>query len=110
MWRQTPVSRRDAGGEPNGAQKAADPARQTLSDCATVRQRSRGCLSSMLVGYMRISTADERQSVDLQRDALLAAGVDERHLHEDRASGARDDRPDLKTCLADLKPSQSQTV
>ena len=26
----------------------------------------------MLVGYMRISTTDERQSVDLQRDALLA--------------------------------------
>jgi DNA invertase Pin-like site-specific DNA recombinase len=63
----------------------------------------------MLVGYMRVSTADERQSVDLQRDALLATGVDERHLHEDRASGARDDRPGLKACLADLKPSQSQT-
>ena len=33
----------------------------------------------MLVGYMRVSSADERQSVDLQRDALLAAGVDGRH-------------------------------
>jgi DNA invertase Pin-like site-specific DNA recombinase len=64
----------------------------------------------MLVGYMRVSTAAERQSIDLQRDALLAAGVNERHLHEDRVSGARDDRPGLKTCLADLKPSQSQTV
>ena len=30
-------------------------------------------LSSMLVGYMRISTTGERQSVDLQRDALLAS-------------------------------------
>jgi DNA invertase Pin-like site-specific DNA recombinase len=57
----------------------------------------------MLVGYMRILTADERQLVDLQRDALLAAGVDERHLHEDRASGARDNRPGLKACLADLR-------
>ncbi len=28
---------------------------------------------------------------DLQRDALLAAGVDARHLYEDRASGAKDD-------------------
>jgi DNA invertase Pin-like site-specific DNA recombinase len=35
----------------------------------------------MLVGYMRVSTTDERQSVDLQRAALLAAGLDERHLH-----------------------------
>ena len=56
----------------------------------------------MLVGYMRVSTADERQSVDLQRDALVAAGVDERHLHQDRASGAKDDRTGLKACLADL--------
>jgi DNA invertase Pin-like site-specific DNA recombinase len=57
----------------------------------------------MLVGYMRVSSADERQSVDLQRDALVAAGVDERHLHQDKASGARDDRPGLKTCLEDLR-------
>jgi hypothetical protein len=28
--------------------------------------------------------------VDLQRDALLAAGVDERQLFEDCASGSRD--------------------
>lgn len=57
----------------------------------------------MLVGYMRVSSTDDRQSVDLQRDALLAAGVDERHLHHDKASGARDDRPGLKTCLDDLR-------
>lgn len=57
----------------------------------------------MLVRYMRISSADERQSVDLQRDALIAAGVDERHLHQDKASGTRDDRPGLKACLADLR-------
>ena len=53
----------------------------------------------MLVGYVRVSTADERQSTDLQRDVLRAAGVDERHVHEDRASGGRDDRPGLKACL-----------
>lgn len=43
----------------------------------------------MMVGYMRVSTADERQSVDLQRDALITAGVDERHLHQDRSSGRK---------------------
>jgi DNA invertase Pin-like site-specific DNA recombinase len=58
----------------------------------------------MLVGYMRVSSsADDRQSVDLQRDALIAAGVDERHLHHDRASGTRDDRPGLRACLGDLR-------
>jgi DNA invertase Pin-like site-specific DNA recombinase len=55
------------------------------------------------VGYLRVSSADERQSVDLQRDALLAAGVDPRQLHLDKASGARDDRPGLWACLAYLE-------
>ncbi|MGI4959769.1 MAG: recombinase family protein, partial [Janthinobacterium lividum] len=50
----------------------------------------------MLVGYMRVSSTDDRQSVSLQKDALVASGVDERHLHQDKASGARDDRPGLK--------------
>ena len=49
----------------------------------------------MLVGYMRVSTEGDRQVLDLQRDALLAAGVDERHLFEDHASGSRDDRAGL---------------
>ena len=48
--------------------------------------------------------SDDRKSVDLQRDALAAAGVDDRHLHQDRASGARDDRTGLKACLPDLRP------
>jgi hypothetical protein len=30
----------------------------------------------MLVGYMRVSSESDRQITDLQRDALLAAGVD----------------------------------
>ena len=30
----------------------------------------------MLIGYARVSKADGSQSLDLQRDALLAAGVD----------------------------------
>jgi DNA invertase Pin-like site-specific DNA recombinase len=30
----------------------------------------------MLVGYMRVSSESDRQTTDLQRDALLAAGVD----------------------------------
>ncbi len=57
----------------------------------------------MLIGYMRVSSNDERQSVSLQLDALIAAGVDPRHLHQDHASGARDNRPGLKSCLAELR-------
>ena len=64
----------------------------------------------MMLGYMRVSSTDDRQSVDLQRDALLAAGVDDRHLYSDKASGARDDRPGLKVCLAYLKEGDSLVV
>lgn len=53
----------------------------------------------MLVGYVRVSSADDRQNTDLQQDALQLAGVDPRNIHEDRALGARDDRPGLKKCL-----------
>lgn len=61
----------------------------------------------MLIGYMRVSTADDRQFIDLQRDTLLAAGVDERHLHQDRVSGARDNRPGLRRCLDELREGDS---
>ena len=54
----------------------------------------------MLVGYMRVSSDSDRQTTDLQRDALLAAGIDGRHLFEDYASGAKDDRPGLVKALA----------
>ena len=64
----------------------------------------------MLVGYMRVSSIDDRQSVDLQRDALIAAGVDERHIYSDKASGAKDDRPGLKACLAYLKEGDGLVV
>ncbi len=64
----------------------------------------------MLVGYMRVSSTDDRQSVSLQKDALVASGVDERHMHQDKASGARDDRPGLKGCLADLRPGDVLVV
>src|SRR5918995_5901144 len=53
----------------------------------------------MLVGYMRVSLDSDRQITDLQRDALIAAGVDPRHLFEDKASGARQDRTGLKAAL-----------
>ena len=48
---------------------------------------------------MRVSSDSDRQSTDLQRDALLAAGVDPRHLFEDRASGAKDDHAGLARAL-----------
>ena len=64
----------------------------------------------MLVGYMRVSKSDGSQVNDLQRDALLAAGVDARHLYEDAASGKRDDRPGLAACLKALREGDTLIV
>lgn len=64
----------------------------------------------MLVGYERVSTDSGKQSADLQRDALIAAGVDTRHIYGDRLSGSRDDRPGLKECLAFLKSGDTLVV
>jgi DNA invertase Pin-like site-specific DNA recombinase len=64
----------------------------------------------MLVGYMRVSTSGDRQVVDLQRDALIAAGVDERHLFEDRATGGRGDRAGLTKALAFIRPGDCLVV
>ena len=60
-------------------------------------------MSCALIGYMRVSKADGSQAVDLQRDALVAAGVDPTYLYEDHASGKKDDRPGLEACLKALR-------
>ena len=62
-----------------------------------------GRLRHMLIGDARVSKADGSQSLDLQRDALQAAGVDARHVYHDCASGVRDDRPGLDSCLRALR-------
>ncbi len=64
----------------------------------------------MLVGYMRVSKADGSQTVTLQLDALLAAGVDAAQLYEDHASGRTDDRPGLTSCLKALRKGDRLVV
>ena len=57
----------------------------------------------MLIGYARVSKADGSQSFDLQRDALLAAGVGEDRIYTDRASGKKDKRSGLEACQKALR-------
>ncbi|MDD2370123.1 MAG: recombinase family protein [Sulfuricurvum sp.] len=64
----------------------------------------------MLIGYMRVSTDGDRQSTDLQRDALISAGVDERNIFEDKASGAKDDRVGLAKALEYVKEGDTLVV
>src|SRR6516164_4398991 len=54
---------------------------------------------NMLIGYARVSTAD--QNLDLQRDALTAAGCE--RIFEDTSSGVRDDRPGLAEALSHVR-------
>lgn len=54
----------------------------------------------VLVGYARISTAD--QSLAMQRDALIRAGVNPDRIHVDTASGVAKNRPGLASALLDV--------
>ena len=56
----------------------------------------------MLIGYMRALKADGAEALDLQRDALLAAGVKPVNIYEDMAP-AQDNRPGLAKCLKSLR-------
>lgn len=64
----------------------------------------------MLVGYIRVLSDSDRQCTDSQRDALLGAGVDSRHLFEDRASGATVDRSGLALALEFVRPGDVLVV
>ena len=60
----------------------------------------------MLVGYARVSTGD--QNLDLQMDALGAAGCDK--VFTDRLSGSKDDRPGLTEALEFVRKGDTLVV
>lgn len=64
----------------------------------------------MWIGYMRVSKSDGTQTLDLQRDALLNAGVSAERLYEDLASGRKDARPGLDACLKALQPGNTLVI
>jgi len=62
----------------------------------------------MLVGYARVSTAE--QNPDHQTDALLRAGVAQDDIHVDHASGAKASRPKLDLVLRVLRAGDMLVV
>lgn len=64
----------------------------------------------MLTGYARVSKADGSLLLDLQRDALIGAGADEKRIYQDRASGRRVHRPGLEACLKALQPGNTFVI
>lgn len=59
---------------------------------------------------MRVSSESDRQSFDLQYDALIQSDVDPRHIYQDRASGAKDQRDGLKKALEFIMPGDCLVV
>lgn len=60
----------------------------------------------MLIGYARVSTDD--QNLDLQRDALQAAGCE--RVFEDMVSGARAERTGLTTLMSMLRAGDTVVI
>lgn len=61
-----------------------------------------------LIGYARVSTAE--QSLQLQLDALVRAGVEADDIHSETVSGAAARRPRLKTALLDCRSGDTLVV
>ena len=64
----------------------------------------------MLIGYARVSKTDGSQRLDLQRDALITAGVASEAIYEDCISGKRDVRPGLEACLKAIRSGDTLVV
>jgi DNA invertase Pin-like site-specific DNA recombinase len=64
----------------------------------------------MLIGYMRVSKNDGSQTLDLQKDALIKAGIESDYIYEDLASGRKDMRPGLESCLKAVQPGNTLVV
>jgi DNA invertase Pin-like site-specific DNA recombinase len=62
----------------------------------------------MLIGYARVSTNE--QNLDLQRDALLKAGVSPKNLYTDKITGTKQERPGLKAALSHLRGGDTFVV
>lgn len=60
----------------------------------------------MKIGYARVSSDD--QNLDLQRDALKQAGCE--RLYEEKESGAKADRPELRRLLELLRAGDTLVV
>ena len=62
----------------------------------------------MLIGYARVSTNE--QNLDLQRDALLKAGVSAKDIYADKVTGVKADRPGLQAALSHLREGDTFLV
>jgi DNA invertase Pin-like site-specific DNA recombinase len=62
----------------------------------------------MFIGYARVST--DEQNLDLQRDALLKAGVAAKDIFTDKVTGVKAERPGLQAALSHLREGDTLVV
>jgi DNA invertase Pin-like site-specific DNA recombinase len=62
----------------------------------------------MLIGYARVSTNE--QTLDLQEDALLKAGVSAKDIYTDKITGTKAARPGLEQALSHLRAGDTFVV
>jgi DNA invertase Pin-like site-specific DNA recombinase len=62
----------------------------------------------MLIGYARVSTNEPH--LDLQRDALLKAGVAAKDIFTDTVTGVKSERPGLQAALSHLRAGDTLIV
>jgi DNA invertase Pin-like site-specific DNA recombinase len=61
-----------------------------------------------LVGYVRVSTLE--QDLDMQLDALRAAGCAQADIYRDKVSGLKSSRPGWDQCLGNLREGDTLIV
>lgn len=64
----------------------------------------------MLIGYARVSTARQGESLKTQRNALVDAGCDPKRIYSDQISGAMWSRPELDKALAYMREGDTLIV
>ena len=63
-----------------------------------------------LIGYARMSKADDSNAADRQRDALREVGVADGQLYQDTTAGKLDGQPGLEACLLALQKGDTLVV
>lgn len=64
----------------------------------------------MLIGYTRVSTARQTESLDTQREQLTAVGCDPNRIYSDTISGTKWQRPGLDQALDFARPGDTLVV
>lgn len=64
----------------------------------------------MKIGYARVSTSRQGESLKTQHDALVAAGCDPGHIYRDTISGSKWSRPQLTKALGFMRRGDTLVV